>query len=222
MKEFVLKVFIVIFALVAIFIGSLANTARQHDIEQRAAIERALELTEGRVSQAHELFVEIRPYLDVLAGSEELHSREVFFVPGLLFAAGDDLLLWRSEWSEAPWLSSDKTHAVDTLLRKEIAGARDRIISFSETGMTATIFGIPLHAHNARAWIGFSYNETVAFPELREVRTEALGDNWYLSTMAIVHVNSFPPILITTLVFVLLTLAAIYVLFYWQKTGRSY
>ena len=220
MITFILKIFIVLFAVVAIFLGFFANTARQLDIEQHAAIERAIELTDWRVSQAHELFVEIRPYLDVLAGSEELRSREVFFVPGLLYVPEDDLLIWRSEWDDTPWLSPDEVYAVNALFQKDIEGARDRVINFSESGMTATIFGLPLHAHDARAWLGFTYRDTVVFPELYVVRTEALDDDWYLSTTAFIHVNTFPPLLIATLLAALASLATLGILLWGIKTER--
>ena len=80
LKEMILKILIVFFLGLAIFLGILANTVRQHDIGQRALLNRAIEQVGGRVAQqVRELFVEVRPYLDTLAGSEELHSREVSF-----------------------------------------------------------------------------------------------------------------------------------------------
>ena len=224
MKEFIVKICIVAFVLLAIFLASLTHTTRQHDIGERALLDRSIEQVGGRVAQqVREIFVEVRPYLDMLAGSEELHSREAAFAPSLLYAPNDDLLVWRDQWDEIPWLSPSKIHAIDTLLWEDVPSARGRNINFSETGMTVTIsIDSPYRAPNTRAWHGLSYRDTVVFLDTFVVSTEALDDGWYLSTIARVHVDAFPPILIWTLVFVALALTGIGLLIFWEVTGRSY
>ena len=224
LKEMILKIFIVFFLGLAIFLGVLANTVRQHDIGQRTLLDRAIEQVGGRVAQqVREIFVEVRPYLDTLAGSEELHSREVSFAPGLLHAPNDDLLVWRNQWDEIPWLSPDKINAIDTLLWEDVPASRRRSINFSGTGMTLTIFiDIPYRAPNTRAWLGLSYRDTVVFLDNHVVSTEVLDDDWYLSTISIVHVNASTPIIIWALVLITLSLVGTGVLIFWKVTGQSY
>ena len=223
MIKFTLKALFILFLFFAILTGFLANVVWRGDQRQVDTIERAIELSQNRLPQARELFYELRPELELLADSEELHLRRVYFLPSLLYDRSEDVLIFRSQWDSVPWITPDELLAIDTLLFKDIEGARDRSVNFSENGLTVIIYATPFHSLvGVSAWLGFSYLDSVLLrpEEHHVVYFEPLDDVWYLTIISIVPTNKTIYYIVAMCILFSLALISLGILIWGNKTKR--
>ena len=221
MARFILKALIGVFLFVALIFVMLSITILKTETRIKNEIDYAVMLSVRRTPDAKELFHVIRPYLDILAGSEELHSREVFFMQRILYAPGEGIIR-EHNWGIVPWLSSDEINAVKVLLYEEYEGARNRNIAFSETGLSVTLYAFPLHSPTGvDAYLAFTFNESVLdYPDREIIKVEPLGDNWYLTTFATIPPNEVINYYYAVGVFVFLALISLGILIWGIKTHR--
>lgn len=220
----VLMIAVVLFALLAAWFGIYTYSVRQNDLKQRNSLEHSIAIAVNRLPQAHDFFLQNRHKLELLSLSEELHTREVTILPGLLISVADDMLWWPQQWDEIPWLTAELEEAALALLLTDTPGAHDVSIVFSESSMNFTLFATPLHAvlHGQRphAWVVISYGETLTWSNRGIVHTEPLESGFHLTITSEQPRNEARVYLLITILFAALSLVSLVVLIWGIKTYR--
>jgi len=215
---------IALFAIIALWLGFYAYIVYQNDLEQHAVIEHAVSIAESRRSQAHEYFKENRSHFILLAGSLELQERKAALMPYLIISVADNTLWWPHDWQSIPWISAPLFESILILLHPDTPGARDNSIIFHGSSMDYTLFGTPLHAvlydMQPHAWVIIHNGETYPREDRRVVTTEMIEDGFYITVTSELLRNESRLYLYLTILFTILTLAAVAVLIWGIKTYR--
>jgi hypothetical protein len=215
---------VTLFAILTFWFGFTAYNANQNDMEHHAKINHAISLAEGRVSQAHDFFLENHRHFQLLSQSDDLKLWEITFLPSLIISLAD-YEMWRPhEWNNIPWMTDEILESVMVLLYSDIPGARDLSIIFHGDSMDYTIFATPLHAilYGMRpyAWVVIHYGDTYPRDDRRVVSAEPIGDGFSITITSEIPRHEARLYLFLTILFTVLTMASIAVLIWGIKTYR--
>ena len=222
--KIVMMTAIALFSIIAFWLGFYAYITYQNDMEQHATVRHAVLLAENRVSQAHDYFQENRHHFDLLASTNNLKEKEIAFLPYIIISVVDNELWRPQEWGNIPWLSAPLLDSVMTLLHPDTPGARDNAIIFHGNSMDYTLFATPLHAVlrdlKPYAWVIINYGEIYPRDDRMIVSTEAIEDGFSITITSVPLRNESQLYLILTGLFVVLSLASVFVLIWGIKTYR--
>jgi hypothetical protein len=222
MARFSFRILFIAFAALTLFGAFMTSIRHVTDVRVNGEIEHATSLAHNRLPQARELFDELRPYFDVLSASDELYQREAYILPHLIFTPDNQEFIAHAQWGNIPWLTPDELEAINVMLFRDIEGARDQRITFSDEAVTVTIYATPLHSPTGvDAWLGMSYRESVlAYPEHEIILIEPLVDDWHLTLYASKPSNIAQPFLIATIILAVVAIIFLAIYIWGVKTKR--